>query len=162
MIVNLKICRLFDSRNNNNIKILLKSCVVVMLLLSLFINSFLGFVNFNESNYNSFTKFKSFNSSIQNSNSSSRISYFNYNFFKLVNIEKSIFTNTFSLYLYLGEINELFELELDDFINCYSKDYKFYQNFIDNSYSIDKLLNNHSKIIPLYILFHCLKIHLSL
>lgn len=62
----------------------------------------------------------------------------------------------------LNEIVEFYEVELDDFVDTFSKDYKFYNNFIIKSIDLDRFSLNHATTIPLYILFHCLKIQLSL
>lgn len=61
----------------------------------------------------------------------------------------------------LNEIVEFYEVELDDFLESFSKEYKFYNNFVFKSIEFDRFSLNQAKTIPLYILFQCLKIHLS-
>ena len=143
------------SFGTNSIKIL----TVVLLFLSLLINNLSATISINS--IQTFSVQKSQSSilvSDLSSNSlldlsSNNLNKFNVNF---VSIKQSEIKTPI-----LNEIYEIFEIEIDDFLESFSKEYKFYNNFVFKSIEFDRFSLNQAKTIPLYILFQCLKIHLS-
>ena len=129
----------------------IRVCVVCLLFLSLLLNNLSATISISDNNSFAFQNVIKIESSSLNPNIKNLNSF---------SIQHSKFKNSEIITLNLEEIFELFETELDDFVESFSKDYKFYNNFIIKSITLDRFSLDQAKTIPLYILFHCLKIHL--